>query len=159
MIQDKKGRRSQGQNNLKAAPTPPRPRQIRSLVAALMGGNCRAQCPIPYLRLPRPNACWVGGDGLTSCTPLRLEGPASSWLRRFQLDFSNTRLLDHGPHPSRAYDTPIELRTRPNDPCQAAARDCGQQHRTGARKVYLSPVTYVFPSTHSRFSNPYSSDR
>jgi hypothetical protein len=48
------------------------------LVAALMAGVCRALClyirPIPYLQPPCPNACWVGGDGLTSCTPLCLEG-------------------------------------------------------------------------------------
>ena len=46
-----------------------------------MSGICQAVClylcPIPHLRPLRPNACWAGGDGLSSCTPLFSQRAAS----------------------------------------------------------------------------------
>jgi hypothetical protein len=82
-----------------------------------MGEICRAQClyicPILYLYLLCPNACWSAG---TVSPP----GPAFlAYLVSARL--LHTGSLDHDPHPSRVQDTSMESLTRLTDLCQAAA--------------------------------------
>jgi len=115
------------------------PNRLRSsaparLVFALMGGICRAQwlyiCPILYLYLPCPNACWVSGEslpsrasvpsvpGFSSTSPYWIIGPRPSPKQ-------SSRHIDGVTHPS---DRPVP---------GGSSHSCGANRMAGAREVYF----------------------
>jgi len=107
-----------------------------------MGEICRAQClyicPILYLYLLCPNACWVSGDslpswasvpsvpGFSSTSPYWIIGPRSSPKQ-------SSRYVDGVTHPS---DRPVP---------GGSSHSCGANRMAGAREICLSPCfpTYL----------------